>query len=304
MATPVQIASQRLTEGDLVSFRAIVERNPELLALAGLAWLGTGCEKGDVEILACLFDLGVDINASDYLGTALTRAASSGSMACTQWLLEHEAELNTDVMSHNALFAAIQMGHDEIAKLLIDSGIDTKVTYPCGHDALAFARQWNRTEIILKLGGIPEPRKAWVKTDLPDFTGRRMSLDQLCGIESELQILLPKFFKEFLLHEFPEDLFFPTAKDNDEWEWLGPDYLLFHTARSFIAYNCEDSRATSKEMLNKEFLAFGTNGGGDNWCIRLDASDERVHFHNHELDQFHDTGTSLRDHVSRLPRRA
>ena len=51
----------------------------------------------------------------------------------------------------NPLFGAIYGGHTAIAKLLIDSGIDTTVKYSGESmhemDALAFAHEWGRSDI-------------------------------------------------------------------------------------------------------------------------------------------------------------
>src|SRR5262245_14761134 len=51
----------------------------------------------------------------------------------------------------NPLFGAIYGGHTDVARLLIDSGIDTNIKYNGKNmkemDALAFAREWGRTDI-------------------------------------------------------------------------------------------------------------------------------------------------------------
>ena len=54
--------------------------------------------------------------------------------------------------TRNPLFGAIHGGHTAIAKLLIDNGIDTSVSYTgenmTGIDAMAFAREWGRSDIV------------------------------------------------------------------------------------------------------------------------------------------------------------
>ncbi len=51
----------------------------------------------------------------------------------------------------NPLFGAIYGGHTDVAKFLINSGIDTQVKYTGPNmknmDALAFVNEWGRTEI-------------------------------------------------------------------------------------------------------------------------------------------------------------
>ncbi len=67
-------------------------------------------------------------------------------------LLELGAKFDVSEPERNPLFGAIYGGHAQVAKLLIDSGIDTTVKYSgknmTNMDALAFARQFGRAEIV------------------------------------------------------------------------------------------------------------------------------------------------------------
>jgi len=251
MKTPLQLASQALLEKDLTSFSAILKRAPYLLDQSKESWFLFAGRKGYIEGLDYLLKLGCDPNTFDSTGTALCKAAAYGHMDAVKWLLEHGATLELDAndIVKDPLFAAIQSGELAIAKFLIERGINTTITYPCGRDALAFAKQKGQKEIVKILGGDPdEPREPCVKTAIPDFTGQRFPDELIEGVEQELGIKFPLFYRNFLKNEFPDKLFHSEAKDNDDWKWLGPDYLMFHTARSFIAYNSEDPRETKKRL--------------------------------------------------------
>lgn len=303
MKTPVQLASQALRDNDLASFDSIISNHPQLLSEAGKFWVHRAAIDGNIKVLGHLLKLGCDLNSADYTGTPLAKAAASGHPECVEWLLDHGASLllDSEDISRNPLFSAIHSGDEEIAKLLISKGIDTKIKYPCGRDALAFAKEWGRNSIIVALGGDPnEKREPWVKTGLPDFTGSPMSEEMVLGFERELGIKVPNFFRNFLLFQFPSQLFHPEAQDNDNWEWLGPDYLMFHTARSYIAYSSVDSRSNPKVLLHPGFLVIGTNGGGDAWCIKIDESDQSVHLYEHEIEEVRSLHTDLRNHAQRL----
>lgn len=58
-------------------------------------------------------------------------------------------------LHRNPLFGAIHGGHTDVAKLLIESGIDTAANYTgenmTNMDALAFAKEWGRSEIVALL---------------------------------------------------------------------------------------------------------------------------------------------------------
>lgn len=73
-------------------------------------------------------------------------------MAIVKRLLELGAVLDTTEPDRNPLFGAIYGGHTQVAKLLIDSGIDTSVRYSGANmkhmDALAFAKEWGRSDIV------------------------------------------------------------------------------------------------------------------------------------------------------------
>ena len=117
-------------------------------------WLHDAATHGRLEIVKRLVGLGIDINrrAGVFDGGALNEAASDGQLEIVSYLLSCGAELDVSESTRNPLFGAIQGGHVEIAKLLIENGIDIHVKYTGqsmkNMDALAFAHEYGRKEIV------------------------------------------------------------------------------------------------------------------------------------------------------------
>lgn len=248
----------------------------------------------DVAAMQFLLDIGYDINEVSHTGTPLSRAASNGATGAIQWLLEHGAKVNESTLATNPLFSAIQGGHADIVSFFLARGVNPYMQYLCGRNALDFARIWNNSNVIAALGGDPScKRPPWILCSIPDLTGLKPSIEMLEAVEEELGFLMPNVLKHFLLEEFPESLFFPDAKDNDEWTWLGKDHLFFHTSRSLIAYNCIDSEQKKKRRKYKDYFVIGTDGCGNDWCIRTSAQDVRVWSRDHETEEFECEAESL-----------
>ncbi len=116
-------------------------------------WAHVAAKHGKLGILKQLVQRGVDINAGGGLsgGTPIEDAASEGHLEIVNYLLSLGATLEVNISERNPLFSAIYNGHTEVAKALVEAGIDTTVSYSGenlkGVDALAFARQYGRTEI-------------------------------------------------------------------------------------------------------------------------------------------------------------
>lgn len=117
-------------------------------------WLHVAASKGQLEIAKKLLQLGIDINAlgSAYGGGALNNAASVGNIEMVEYLIAQGAEMDVTSPTRNPLFGAISNGSFDIAKILIEAGIDTKVKYGSGStgeiDALSFAKEQGQTEIV------------------------------------------------------------------------------------------------------------------------------------------------------------
>src|SRR5262249_50604825 len=117
-------------------------------------WLHVAADFGELPIVELLIGLGADINAVGGVsgGSAIYQAASEGHVDVVRYLLSKGATLDVNEPTRNPLFAAIYGGHFAVAKLLIESGIDTSVKYTGDNmknmGALAFAREWGRPDII------------------------------------------------------------------------------------------------------------------------------------------------------------
>ena len=120
-------------------------------------WLHVAAAEGQLDIVKALLDRGLDINAYGGIsgGGALHYAASYGRSEIAKYLIERGANLDVSEPVRNPLFGAIYRGHTVVAKLLIESGIDTSVKYTGENmqnmDALAFAREWGRSDIAALL---------------------------------------------------------------------------------------------------------------------------------------------------------
>jgi ankyrin repeat protein len=144
-----------IKQGDIETFVTVIGSDKGRLTM--MTPFGTclhvAASFGKLDIVKRLVEMGADVNA--YGGTAdggpLHRAASDGHLDVVQYLLGRGAALDVSEPERNPLFGAIYGGHTAIAKLLVDSGIDTKISYTGewmkNMDALAFAREWGRTDI-------------------------------------------------------------------------------------------------------------------------------------------------------------
>lgn len=94
-------------------------------------WLHVAASKGELDIVKKLIELGAKINMTGgvYGGTALNEAASAGHIEIVRYLLSECADIDVTEPERNPLFGAISNGHANIARLLIESGIDTTVEY-------------------------------------------------------------------------------------------------------------------------------------------------------------------------------
>ncbi|MES2790910.1 MAG: ankyrin repeat domain-containing protein [Planctomycetota bacterium] len=117
-------------------------------------WLHVAAAQGKLQIVKWLVENGLDINAEGGIagGGALHVAASDGHLDIVRYLTDRGAHLDVSKSERNPLFGAICIGHTSIAKFLIESGIDTRIQYTTktmgNMDALAFAREWGRSDIV------------------------------------------------------------------------------------------------------------------------------------------------------------
>lgn len=140
---------------DLEHIKNLIEKNKNLInAVTDFgSFLHDAAGNGKYEIVKYFIDNGFDVNlkAGFLNANALTEAASEGYMDIVALLHESGAILDTSTFAANPLFAAIYDRHTDIAKYLIDQGIDLAAAYHIGKiencDALEYARQYGQMEI-------------------------------------------------------------------------------------------------------------------------------------------------------------
>src|SRR5687768_8793690 len=110
-------------EGDIQQFLALIEGSHERLnhMTPFGTWLHIAAKAGRLELVQQLLSMDVDINAKggSFGGSAINLAAGYGQLPVVKALLDAGAELDITEPERNPLFSAIQGGHLEIVKLLV-----------------------------------------------------------------------------------------------------------------------------------------------------------------------------------------
>lgn len=124
----IRSAIQRGEDGKVRALIAEDEDNLNMMTPFG-TWLHVAAYAGQLAIVKYLVSRGIDVNRRGGIlgGGALSEAASNGHIEVVQYLLSCGAVMNTTDPRFNPLFSAIYGGHPDIARLLIEKGIDTKV---------------------------------------------------------------------------------------------------------------------------------------------------------------------------------
>lgn len=148
-----------IRQGDLDRVMALIEADRERLHMTTVfgTWLHFAASQGKLEIVKYFVSQGLDVNArnetvsSGY--TPVNIAASHGHLEVVRYLLSCGAILDTSKGGQeNPLFGAVVRGYAEVVKLLIESGIDTKIKYNTktmrNMDALALAYERGQTDIV------------------------------------------------------------------------------------------------------------------------------------------------------------
>ncbi len=156
-----------IDEGDTARARALFTQFPGMLAVdtAFGSWLHVAADFGRPEIVAYLLERGADINRRGgvFRGAAINIAASEGHLAVVRQLLDAGAALDTSEPERNPLFSAVRKGSMEIVRLLIERGIDYRVSYSGTSmddmDAEAFARERGQTAIAQYLAALKKTGK-------------------------------------------------------------------------------------------------------------------------------------------------
>ena len=107
--------------------------NPENLngvASDGLTALTRAASRGSIEDVKFLIDAGDDVNTSDGKGTPVFHAASNGHLECLGFLVEAGAEVNKAVRDNIPIALAAREGHLKCLRVLIKAGADLNVYGP------------------------------------------------------------------------------------------------------------------------------------------------------------------------------
>ena len=155
MADEMKDARTAIQNGDLSKLKIIVEKNPKILKEISSfgSVLQIAAREGNKEIVNYLLDCKCDVNAGGGLfkKSPIAEAAFKGYIEIVDILVKHGAKLDVSSFENNPLFAAIYNNHVEVAKYLIDQGIDINAVYPLGEldqcDACEYARQYGAEEI-------------------------------------------------------------------------------------------------------------------------------------------------------------
>jgi len=130
-------------------------------------WLHDAASHGRLDIVRWLLSQGMDINAYNDRNerTPVCDAAAEGHVDIVKSLIESGATLDVSDSVRNPLLAAIVGGlsdsHTVVARVLIESGIDTTIRYPNldNMDAMEYAREWGRSDIVKLLKAKQRGRK-------------------------------------------------------------------------------------------------------------------------------------------------
>ena len=157
-----------IKQNDLELVKSLIEEDEELLNVDTVfgSWLHVASSNGKFKIVEYFIECGLDVNKNGDIsgGTPVRSAASKGYLDIIKLLHQNGAVFEVSEATKNPLFGAICNGHYEVAKYLIDNGIDITAKYAIGKldnvDAYEYARQFGQTKIADyikdKFGNIPK----------------------------------------------------------------------------------------------------------------------------------------------------
>ncbi|MBF0298117.1 MAG: ankyrin repeat domain-containing protein [Oligoflexia bacterium] len=123
--------------------------------------------NGDMQAAADLIGEGADVNLKDPKGyTALMFAAAKGHLEMVTILLKHRAFIDQKTTDgFTALYLAVVANHSKVAKLLIDRGSRTSITYE-GKNLLILASMYGALDSVKLLV------KRGLNPHMKDFSGK------------------------------------------------------------------------------------------------------------------------------------
>ncbi|MCM1158568.1 MAG: ankyrin repeat domain-containing protein [Bacteroidales bacterium] len=151
----VKLMREAVKQGDLDLIKKLHISNEGLINIDTVfgSWLHVASAHGQIEIVEYLIKCGLNVNQNGDIsgGTPIRSAAENGHLDIIELLYQNGAKFDVSEATRNPLFGAICNGHYEVAKFLIDKGIDITASYSIGKldnvDAYEYARQFGQLEI-------------------------------------------------------------------------------------------------------------------------------------------------------------
>ncbi|ENU79210.1 hypothetical protein F975_02902 [Acinetobacter sp. ANC 3789] len=152
----IALIRNAIKNNDLNTLKEIFTTFPKLMSIDTPfgTWLHVASSSGTLEIVKYLVLQGLDPNkkGGTFGGNILNTAASSGHIDITEYLLSlNNVEMDISEPERNPLFGAIMKGNLNIVKILIENGIDYKISYTGDYmnnmDAEGFALERGEKEI-------------------------------------------------------------------------------------------------------------------------------------------------------------
>ena len=121
--------------------------------------INRAASNGHIHVVQILLDYGANINSVQCRGrTPLFEAARNQHVSMTRFLLDNGADLEFAACSEDALFFAVQHGHEAVVRMLVEAGVnvDGPPEYSESEPApilIAIAHGHDRmVELLLELG--------------------------------------------------------------------------------------------------------------------------------------------------------
>jgi hypothetical protein len=163
------------------------------------SWLHDASTKGQLGIVKYLVENGANVNhrGDTFDAEPITYAAFYGHIQVIEYLLSHGATLDVSSPDRNPLFKTISKGRADVAKFLLDAGVDANVVYRSVtgklKNALSYAQERGEKEIadlLIKAGcrlpieGVDKP--VWQPEKIDEPTAEDKAHEQIISHLSEL----------------------------------------------------------------------------------------------------------------------
>ncbi len=146
---------QSIRDGNYEKVKEIISIDKDLLNKVSALGsnLRMAARYNQYEICKLLIENGIDIDLVGGVShdSAIVAATFSGNFDIVRLLMQNGAKLDVSNTRNNPLFVAISGRNVEIAKYLIDAGIDIYATYKIGEiencDACEWAKKWGTKDV-------------------------------------------------------------------------------------------------------------------------------------------------------------